>query len=215
MAWLLVDRILLSVYPLSWGGPNIGGGALSLLAQLAVVSGVAMLTSDRAGIRQSTSPRGIPAADGRVGPEPGRPVRVVTLLVDGALVVALIVVCFATPGDARNAGINGAIGLTRSADGTPALVLQVCSGSVDRVSVFDIDPSAPPSGWTGKPVSLPAQAKHQLLLIALADGHHSQLHQVSFTAAALAGLAPGTVLYSAGPTNRRVSTAAFRGVACN
>lgn len=163
-----------------------------------------------------------------------------TLLIDGTLIVALTVVSFAAPRDARDAGINGAVGLTLSADGTPILLLQVCRGSVDRVSIVGpnrgntpnetiaelaspvpitgsaiIDPSAPPSGWTGKPVSLPSQARRQLLLIALVDGHQSQLRQVSFTAADLAALAPGTVLYSVGLTNRRVNIAGFRGVACN
>lgn len=104
VAWLLVDRILLLAYPLRWGGPNIGGGGLSVLAQLAVVSGFAMLISDPAGPAQRTSPQIIPAPHDYAPREPGRRARAVALLVDGALIVALIVLCFATVGayhDAR------------------------------------------------------------------------------------------------------------------
>lgn len=43
LVWLIVDRILLAVVPGRWGGPNIGGGFLLLLAYAAIGGGLAIL----------------------------------------------------------------------------------------------------------------------------------------------------------------------------
>ncbi len=50
--WIVVDRILTAQYPEKWGGPNIGGGALLLLAYALVVTGLGLLAAAALGQRR-------------------------------------------------------------------------------------------------------------------------------------------------------------------
>lgn len=208
LGWWALDWVLQSLLPLQWGGPNIGGGLLLLLAQalallgagLAVLMGLALLSTRRLWRRRLVAP----------------------LVVNAVLAVALIVVKSVLPGDVGyngwQAGIVGDTGVTVNEAGQPVLVLAVCVESVDHITVVGpnrgdepnevflelssdepvtgltlVDLAAPGPRWGGgDPTPLPV--KTQELLIATAESSRTALRQVDFTAADLAALEPSTVL---------------------
>ena len=131
-----------------------------------------------------------------------------------SLCLVLLAGCAGTP------DINGAVGITVAADGTPVAVVEVCSGSIDRITVAgpnrgtepneiradltspddvaaptQVDLVAPGEQWRGTPLTLPLAGD---LHIVIADDRdaNSQLSQVDFTVAQLATLTPETVQYS-------------------
>ncbi|WP_041795554.1 hypothetical protein [Modestobacter italicus] len=231
LGWCITDWVLRTLYPLSWGGPNIGGGGLLLIAVGAAITGAVMLmTSGRALLSR-----------------PKSWVLWAPVAVDAALLVGLVAVRVLLPGDTGPdgglAGINGQVGVTVDATGAPVLMLEVCHGSVDTVTVVgpnrgsqpnevfarltapapvasptQVALLAPPPGWSGTPTSLPLDT--QSFLIASAEGTQSELRQVDFSAADLATLDPETVQYSdyddaaQDLVNRRTPRSGFHQVAC-
>ena len=234
LGWWITDRVLTTLFPLSWGGPNIGGGFLLLVAAAAAVAGAVMLVvSGRALLAQPSHHK-------------------LTLLwapvaVDAALLVGLVAVHVLLPGDTGPdggpAGINGQVGVTVDAAGAPVLILEVCHGSVDTITVLGPNRGSEPNevfanlrspapvanptqvallaatpGWTGAPTSLPLDTHP--FLIASAQGDQSELRQVDFSAADLAALDPATVQYSEYDdakqdlVNRRTPRSGFHHVAC-
>jgi hypothetical protein len=237
LLWLSFDWIARTVFPLSWGGPNIGGGGLILLALLMIVAGLVLSLVALPSLRASQPRRSIVLG----------PVAVVAVLL-----LVVIAVRVALPGDigadGRSAGINGQVGISVDATGAPVLLLELCRGQVDTVTIvgpnrgnvanemfaelhapspvtatLEIAPLTPPSGWTGAPASLPVAS--QTLLIASAQGKQSELRQVDFNARELAELkaaGPDTVQYSTydpaseeGFVHLRTTRAEFHALACN
>jgi len=159
-------------------------------------------------------------------PWPGRRRVLAPVAVDAVLLVAVVVVRVVLPGDTgpdgRLAGLDGQVGVSADATGAPVLLLEVCRGHVDTVTIvgpnrgsrpnqtfaelrapapvtapLDVAPLAPPTGWRGAPVSLPLTS--QAFLIASAQSAQSELLQVDFSADDLAELAaagPDEVQYS-------------------
>ncbi|MBC3760950.1 hypothetical protein ACUN7V_18155 [Quadrisphaera oryzae] len=237
LSWQITDRVLRTLYPLSWGGPNIGGFFIYVAAQ--VVAGAGLLTVVASGALLAAH---------RV--RLGRGALLVPVVAAAVLVVALQVVNRVLPGDTGPdgglAGVNGQVGLAADAAGDPVLVLEVCRGAVDTISVVGPNTGgtnafiaalqapapvtapttvpllAPPSGWTGAPASLPLDSVE--FVIVSASGRQSELRQVDFGAAELASVVaagPDAVLYSAyDPEGDRGSTpvlttrAGFHELAC-
>jgi hypothetical protein len=136
------------------------------------------------------------------------------VLVNALLIATLVAVANRSGGEP----VAGAVGVTVSASGSPVLVIEVCRGSVDTVTVvgphrgaepneqrarltsrtpvnasISVDIVRPTRQWTGSPLSTPLGA----MLVATAGGPQGSLRQVSFSAADLASLDPSTVLYAA------------------
>lgn len=212
LGWWAIDWVLQSLLPLQWGGPNIGGGLLLLLAQalallgagLAVLMGIALLSTRSLWRRRFAVP----------------------LVVNAVLAVALVVVKSVLPGDVGYndwlAGIVGDTGVTVDGAGQPVLVLAVCAESVDHITVvgpnrgdrpnevfLELSSDEPVTGLTlvdltdpgprwggGSPTPSPIQT--QELLIAPAESSRTALRQVDFTAADLVALEQGTVLAGGG-----------------
>ena len=229
MVWLVTDRVLRLSHPLVWGGPNIGGGALVLLSYGAVLAGLSLLPA-----------QGGPGPRGRRA----QPVRHAAAVANGVL-AALYVALVLLPDAPGVPGVDGRTGVSVTAAGSPVLVLAVCRGSVDTVTVAGpsrgrtpgevlarltapapvaastaVDVREPPPGWT---VALPLQpgAATQPLLTASARGRQGRLGHVAFTAEDLASLDPGTVQHTGrGPegqprTSRRDPVASFEDLACD
>lgn len=238
VTWLITDRVLLALLPLSWGGPNIGGGLLILLALVVAATGVVLLVLGGVALIRSR-------------PRPARAPVVVPVVLDAGLVLVLLVAWLVLPDgtgtDGRLAGINGQVGISVDADGALVAVLEVCAGSVDTVTVVgpnrgaepnevfaeltapaplttpeQVSLLAPPSEWTGAPASLPVGAEN--FLIVSAGGWQSELRQVEINAADVAELAaagPDIVQYSVydsetaeGSANRRATRSRFHEIAC-
>lgn len=238
VTWLITDRVLLALFPLSWSGPNIGGGFLILVALVAAAIGVVLLLLGGVVLFRSR-------------PRPTRATVLMPVAFDAALVLILIVASFVLPDDTgtdgRLAGMNGQVGVSVDADGALVAVLEVCAGSVDTVTVVgpnrgeepnevfaeltapapltapeQVSLLAPPSGWTGAPTSLPVGAED--FLIILAGGSQSELLQVEIDAADAAELeaaGPSIVQYSVydpdnarGSASRRVTRTQFHEIAC-
>jgi len=240
LAWLITDWVLRTVFPLSWGGPNIGGGGLFLLALVVAVVGAVLMGVRALPVLRSSRPR------------PRRGLVLAPVAVDAVLLIALVAVRVVLPGDTgpdgRSAGVNGQVAVSADATGAPVLLLEVCRGRVDTLTIvgpnrgsvpnqvfaelraptpvtapLEVAPLAPPNGWRGAPASLPLTS--QAFLIASAEGSQSELRQVDFSAGDLAELAaagPDTVQYSAydadspeGFVSHRTSRAEFHDVACS
>jgi hypothetical protein len=124
------------------------------------------------------------------------------------------------PGCAGTPDINGAIGITVAADGTPVAVVEVCHGSVDRITVagpsrgtepneiraeitsrddvaapMQVGLVAPGEQWRGTPLTVPLAGDLHIVIAGDRDAN-SQLTQADFTVAQLATLTPETVQYS-------------------
>lgn len=212
LAWQITDQVLQTLYPLSWGGPNIGGFVIYFAAQ--VVAGAGLITMAAAAALSLSH---------RV--RLSRATLLVPLMAAALLVVGLQAVNRLLPGDTGPdgglAGINGQVGLAADASGNPVLVLEVCRGAVDTISVVGPNTGGrnafiaalqapapvtgptqvslldPPSGWSGAPGSLPLDSVE--FVIASASGRQSELRQVDFGATELASVAaagPDAVLYS-------------------
>jgi len=228
LGWLVADRLLRGYFPLTWGGPNIGGGALVVVALLAAVAGAVLvgLNTSRREWGRRRSPR--LAVGSWIG-----------FAVTGALAVGMVVVLVVKPTDDPAAGVNGQVGVTVSATGSPVLVLEICRGTIDHVTIsgpnrggtpnlvlaqFDatqpatstvlLDVLHPPVGWTGQAGSSLSTADPAELKIALGRGKQSELRQVDFTAADLKLLDVGTVQYSDSTNKHQVPMATFHSVAC-
>lgn len=238
LTWLITDRVLRALLPLNWGGPNIGGGFLILVALVIAATGVVLLVLGGLVLLRSR-------------PRPTRAPVLVPVGLDAALVLILILVSFVLPDDTgtdgRLAGINGQVGISVDADGDLVVALEICAGSVDTVTVVGPNRSGkpnevfaeltapvaltasaqitllgPPRGWTGAPTSLPLET--QEFLIVSAGGWQSALSQVEITAADVAELeaaGPSTVQYSAydpdnarGSQSRRTTRTQFHQIAC-
>lgn len=234
LGWWITDRVLTTLFPLSWGGPNIGGGLLLLVAAAVAVLGAVMLV---------VSGRALLAQPSR------RKLRLLwaPVAVDAALLFGLVAVRVLLPGDTGPdggpAGINGQVGVTVDAAGAPVLILEVCRGSVNTITVVGPNRGSEPNevfanlrapapvatptqvallsptpGWSGTLASLPLDT--QSFLIASAQGDQSELRQVDFSAADLATLDPATVQYSIYDdakqdlVNRRTPRSGFHHVAC-
>ena len=222
ITWLIIDRALALRYPLRWGGPNIGGGALVLLAFLAIAAGAVTLATvvvGRLAARQD-GPQQVPGRGAAQGAAFGRRTWIAPVLVNVVLAAGLATVV-ARSGDE---GPVGAVGVTVTKSGSPVLVLEVCRGSVDTVTVTgpsrgerpneevvrltsqaavtattSVDVVRPSGRWSGS--TLPSSSSTPALLIATASGPRGGLRPVSFTASDLASLDPTTVLYStSGPS---------------
>lgn len=238
VTWLITDRVLLALLPLSWGGPNIGGGLLILLALVVTATGVVLLVLGGIVLFRSR-------------PRPAHAPVLIPVVFDAALVLILTVASFVLPDDTgtdgRLAGINGQVGVSVDDDGALVAVLEVCEGSVDTVTVVgpnrgeepnevfaeltapvpltapeQVSLLAPSSGWTGAPTSLPVGAED--FLIVSASGWQSELLQVEIDAADVAELeaaGPSIVQYSVydpdnarGSASRRATRAQFHQIAC-
>ncbi|GGM15050.1 hypothetical protein [Nakamurella endophytica] len=227
VGWLITDRLLRHYRPRSWGGPNIGGGALSLLAAAVGLLGLGLVIADVALERRSRP----------------TPVRFVAWVLDVVALGALLAVWFAFPAGDWRGSVRGQVGVTVAADGSPVLVLEVCRGSVDRVTVVgpnrgavpnerraalrspapigtpvSVDLRRPPPGWITELAWDPATAHGDVLQIGSGRGRDGELWQVDWSVADLRTLDAGTVQYSRfedGRTVRhRVDRAGFPAVAC-
>lgn len=221
LAWLIVNQLLIGYFPLSWGGPNIGGGLLVGLCYIAVIGGLLTLWAAR------SRDFGRWSIHHWVG---------ATAIV--ALLASFAAVTIIKPGD-KEAGIVGRSAVTVTADGDPVLLLAICRGSVDRawvsgpnrgdqpnerlaayrslepVSGFaDIDLLAPTPPWQAEPALAPDAVSDQRLLIASAFGEETALSQVSFTEAEFRTLTPGFVLDGNTPSAGPRSVDQFRAAAC-
>jgi len=234
LGWCITDWVLRTLFPLSWGGPNIGGGGLLLLAIVAAIAGTVMLVTSGRGLLAQSAHR-------KAG------WLWVPVSVNAALLVGLVAVRTLLPGDTGPdgglAGINGQVGVTVDAAGAPVLVLEVCHGSVETITVVgpnrggkanevfahlkapapvarptQVALLGPPPGWGGTPTTLPLDT--QPFLIASAEGTQSELRQVDFSAADLTALDPETVQYSEyddgtqDVVDRRTPRSGFHDVAC-
>lgn len=203
LMWVAVYRALRGLYPLNWGGPNIGAGFTVLVAYAAVLAGVILLLIDLTDTRTV---------------RPDRPRRPRTPPVLAAVAaVAVLAMVIAPPGPGGS-GTVGDLGVTVDAAGDPVLVLVVCERSVSSVrlngpyrggsnEVFG-ELTAPaeitattllplsdlPAGWTGGPIELPLEERPADLVVASAHGDQSQLRQLSFTPDDLTTLDPTQVL---------------------
>lgn len=227
LGWLIADRLLRGYFPLAWGGPNIGGGALLVLAIVAAASGAVLVALNFR--RREGSGRGarLPGVGSWIG-----------LALGGALAVGWVVVSVVEPAD-PDAGLNGRVGVTVSATGSAVLVVEVCRGSTTTVTIngphregqpnavlaqFDaaspvtssvlLDVLHPPAAWSERPGSSLSAAAPGDLMIASGQGHQSQLRQVDFTVADLESLDADTVLYTDVPGHPRVPSSTFHSVAC-
>ncbi|WP_175442380.1 hypothetical protein [Humibacillus sp. DSM 29435] len=227
LGWLIADRLLRGYFPLAWGGPNIGGGALLVLAIVAAASGAVLVALNFR--RREGSDRGarLPGVGSWIG-----------LALGGALAVGWVVVSVVEPAD-PDAGLNGQVGVTVSATGSPVLVVEVCRGSTTTVTIngphregqpntvlaqFDaalpvtssvlLDILHPPAAWSARPGSSLSAAAPEDLMIASGQGHQSQLRQVDFTVADLESLDVDTVLYTDVTGHPRVPSSTFHSVAC-
>lgn len=160
------------------------------------------------------------------------------LAVSGVLTIVLVVVLVVRPTDA-SAGVNGQVGVTVSATGSPVLVVEVCFGGTSTLDIvgrnrggapnrqlvqFDaaatvtssvqVDVSGPPAGWVARPGASLSTVDPGELVIASGHGPRSELRQVDFTAADLRSLDGATVLYSDLGGRHQVSAPGFHAVAC-
>ena len=222
LAWIIVDRLLRNYFPLQWDGPNIGGGALFLLACVFVLTGCAVVAGVLIG--------GVRGSRWKASLWVG---ATISVLLAAGLVVVLVV----RPRDST-AGLNGWVGVTVSATGSPVLVLEICRGSIDEVTVdgpsrgsspneklahfhsntpattsflFDLD--KPPIGWTRSPGATLAKADPAALRIAIGNGPRNELRQADFTDADLRSLTGHTVQYGFSGEHR-VPLASFPSIAC-
>lgn len=217
LLWVGINSALVHLYPLSWGGPDIGGGALLLLAYFLIGAGL-LLALSAVRVLWSSPKDGTGTGRRRLT---GRWVpAVVTVLAAAACAVVLI-----DPPGPGGSGIVGKTGVTVDANGDPVIVLVVCERSIDmvtfagpsrgRVSNEEFGPltasgpitgtvllplADPPAGWSGGPVNLPLKPRPTDLVIAYGRGEQSILSQIDFTSAQLAGLGPTEVLLARGIT---------------
>ena len=99
LGWLIVDRILVLRAPSHWGGPNIGGGLLLLLAVLVGLCGVVMLVTTGIGRLSRHRPSRTPPAE-RAAPGPGRRARwLVPVSINVLLLGTLVAVRAAATGN--------------------------------------------------------------------------------------------------------------------
>lgn len=216
LLWVGINSALVHLYPLSWGGPNIGGGGLLLLAH--VLSGAGLLLALSAVRVLWTS-----ADDWTRSRLRWLMGRWVPAVATGLAAVVCAVMSIAPPGPGGS-GIVGKTGVTVDANGEPVIVLIVCERSID--SVIFVGPyrggpneklglltasgpiigtvmlplAHPPAGWSGGPVNLPLKQRPADLVIVEGRGEQSVLSQIDFTAANLAGLHPSEVLLTRGVT---------------
>lgn len=213
LLWVACSKALASVYPLSWGGPNIGGGFVSLLAYFAIVLGVSRIISELIAARRRRAgsyPANLTSRRWRAAWWWPVGVSAAAAVVCGAVLIA--------PPGPGGSGRVGAVGVTVSSDG-PVLVLVVCKGTVDtvtlvgpsrgsvpnekyatlsapagrlgRITVLPLDHLPP--GWVGGPVSLPLEQRPVDLVIASAHGDQTELAEVAFTSSDLSALTPSVV----------------------
>jgi hypothetical protein len=211
---LVTYQSLVWAHPHQWGtDSDIGGGGIVLVSAAFVLGGLLTL------VRAVRAARARRAAGERI-PRTGRIVRGGVLALDGALVVALVTISVASPGS--SSGVDGQVGVTVDAAGAPVLLLEVCRGSLDVVTVvgpnvdgrneqyarlvpptpitasMTVSLSSPPSGWTVEQLALPLAGHASLLLIASAYSDDGQeLLQADFTPEQLATLDPDTVQHVA------------------
>lgn len=103
--WLTASVLLRNYNPLRWGGPDIGGGALVLLAGVAVVAGLVLVVVDIPLHRRDRGSR--------------LPVMTwIAAFVSVLLAATFVEVLVLKPGD-PSAGLNGQVGVTVSASGWP------------------------------------------------------------------------------------------------
>lgn len=216
LLWIATYRALRHAYPLTWGGPDIGGGALLLLAYVCTATGLGLVLSAfnvlRSSAHNKTSTRR----------------WLVGRWVPSAVTVLALIACTAVlvdpPGPGGN-GIVGKTGVTVDAKGNPAIVLVVCERSIDTVTftgpnsgrvpndrLGSLTSSKPingtvvmpladlPPDWSGGPINLPLEERPTDLVIAYGHGEQSQLSQIAFTATQLADLVPTQVLLANGIT---------------
>jgi hypothetical protein len=230
LGWWLVDAVLTTLLPGAWGGPNIGGGLLLLLAAAVGVLGLVGVLLSGAGVDRRRPHWWAPVAANAV----------LALLVVGARLVL--------PGDGGpggwDHGLNGVTGVTVDDAGSPVLALAVCYGSVDTVSVYGpnrgdqpnelllelhtdepvttgalVDLADPGPRWTGGDASALRLDQQELVIASAQDDRHG-LAQVAFSADQLAALQPGDVRRDAnGPSSApdaplTVPAADFRAAVC-
>lgn len=148
----------------------------------------------------------------------------------------------AGPGERRD---GRQLGVTVDASGAPVLLLEICRGSIDRITLVGpnvngrneffagltppaplttsttVDPLDLPDGWTSTAATLPYSTDPALLHISSGWGPQNSLRQVSFTRDSLAGLDPDAVQYSAFDTgvqdmvDRRMPREAFHAFVCD
>lgn len=233
LSWLITDRVLTRRYPLRWGGPNIGGGFLILLALGLIVAGLVTLIS-RARSRSA-------------GPSRLRPPRRLRLTIDAfdllVLLALIVVVVTGVAGD--GGGVVGQVGLSVDADGAPVLRLEICRGSIDTIRLYgpnrgrrpnevvgrltadhpvtvpvSVNLSHPYASWSGGPLAVPPDGQPAgVLLSASAQGDGTALAQVTFHATDLATLVPGRVQYDRYDADRgivpaRTTAARYHALAC-
>lgn len=207
LVWVAVNRALVGLFPLSWGGPNIGGGFIVLLAYAAIVAGIVViltaLSDDRAARQGAPVDR----------PRLSRTAGAMSL----AAAVAAVAMIVSPPGPGGS-GTVGTMGVTVDSTGAPVLVLVVCERAVRSVRLSGPYRGVPnevlaeltssagitsttllpltdlPAGWTGGPVALPLVERPEDLVIASARGDQARLRQVSFTATDLISLDPTRLL---------------------
>ena len=169
LLWVGVNRALIHLYPLSWGGPNIGGGALLLLASAMSVAGLVLALSALPILWRS--PDDGTSGHGNISRWLPATLTIAAAAACGALLIA--------PPGPGGSGIVGATGVTVGANGAPIIVLVVCERSIDSVTFYGpyrggpneklgvltasgpvtgtvlLSVTDPPAGWSGGPVDLP------------------------------------------------------------
>lgn len=218
LLWIGSYRALRHIYPLTWGGPNIGGGALLLLAYVCTATGLGLALSALNVFRSSRHDQ----------PPSTRRRWSIGRWVPAAVTMLALVACTAVlidPPGPGGSGIVGKTGVTVDANGNPAIVLVVCERSIDTLTfsgpsrgrvpnerLGSLDASRPMTGtvvlpladlppdWSGGPINLPLKERPTDLIIASGRGQQSELSQIAFTAAQLADLDPTQVLLAKGVT---------------
>ncbi|TNM59559.1 hypothetical protein FHN55_20500 [Streptomyces sp. NP160] len=230
LGWWLVDEVLTTALPGAWGGPNIGGGLLLLLATAVGGLGLVAVLLSGAGLDRRRPRWWLPVA------------------ANAALALVVVAARIVLPGDSGpggwDSGLNGVTGVAVDDTGSPVLALAVCYGSVDTVSVYGpnrgdrpdepllelrtdepvttsalVDLADPGPRWTCGDASA-LRLDQQELVIATAQGDRYGLAQVAFSAEQLAALRPGEVRRDAnGPSSGSqapltVPAAEFRDAVC-
>ncbi|GAB4079778.1 hypothetical protein GCU67_01665 [Modestobacter muralis] len=159
------------------------------------------------------------------------------------LVLAAVLPALALAGCAGTPEVNGAVGITVTADGAPVAVVEICRGSVQELGVAGpnrgqqpnevhadlvaaapvrasttVVLAAPGEDWQGTPLRAPLDDD---LYVVLAGDHEedSELTQADFRVAELDALTPDTVQYSVydddrGPRSVQAPLADFHDLAC-
>ena len=159
------------------------------------------------------------------------------------LILAAVLPVLALAGCAGTPDVNGAVGITVTADGSPVAVVEICRGSVRELSVAGpnrgeqpnevhadltagapvrasttVVLAAPGEDWQGTPL-LPPRDDDLYVVVAGDREEDSELTQADVSVAELGALTPDTVQYSVYDPDRGLRSvqaplADFHDIAC-